>query len=124
MEIAIVLLLAVHGLVHLIGFLATWGLARPDSVSRAPTNLFHATFGSPFAQLLGLVWLVALAAFLTAAVLLIGDDAAWRFIAVAGVGVSMPLVALWWRDAPIGAVANALVLVAVLAAPVLPGVPA
>ncbi len=122
MRIAIALLLTTHGLIHLMGFLATWGLARPDSVSRAPTNLVHASVDSPFARALGLAWLLALAAFLAATGLLLDGESAWRAIAAIGVAVSMPLIGMWWRDARAGALANALVLAAVVVAPALQGV--
>jgi hypothetical protein len=63
------------------------------------------------------VWLLALAAFLVAAVLLVGDSAMWRPVAIGAAVISMVPVGLWWQNAPMGAVANALIIAAVLAAP-------
>ena len=68
--------------------------------------------------------LLALVAFLIAAALLLGDDPLWRIAALTAAGVSMVPVALWWQDAPMGAVANALVVAAAVAAPNLDGVAA
>jgi hypothetical protein len=50
------------------------------------------------------MWLVALVVFLLAAVLLLMDNSAWRLTAVIGVVVSVPLVAMWWAGAPMGAI--------------------
>jgi hypothetical protein len=124
MKLAIVALLTVHGLIHVIGFAGSWGLADFQGATRAPTNFITAQPTDPIVRALGVVWLLALAAFLLAAVLLVGDSTLWRPVAIAGAVISMVPVSLWWQNASMGAVANALVLVAVLAAPRLSGVAA
>jgi hypothetical protein len=122
MKIAIVALLALHGLIHAMGFAGAWGLAQLEGASRVPTNLITARPDDPIVRVLALVWLLALIAFLVAAYLLLVDSPAWRPVAVAAVVVSMVPVALWLRDAPMGAVANVLVLAAGVLAPRLEGV--
>ena len=124
MKIAIIGLLAVHGLIHAMGFVGAWGLAEFQGASRVPTNFITARPDDPIVRVLGLVWLLALVAFLVVAYLLLIDSPAWRPAAVAAVLVSMIPIALWWQNAPMGAVANALVLVAVFLAPKLGGVAA
>jgi hypothetical protein len=57
-------------------------------------------------------------------VLLIGDSAMWRPVAIGAAVISMVPVGLWWQNAPMGAVANVLVVAAVLAAPRLSAVAA
>jgi hypothetical protein len=123
MKIAIIGLLSVHGLIHAIGFAGAWGLAEFEGASRVPTNFVTAGPNDPIVRILGLVWLVALVAFLAAAYLLLVDSTAWRPLAVAAAVISMVPVALWWQNAPMGAVAIALVLLAVFLAPRLEGVP-
>jgi hypothetical protein len=76
MKIVIVALLGIHGLVHTMGFMGTWGLAQFEGASRTPTNLISAAPGDPIVRLLGIVWLLALVAFVIAASLLVADDAA------------------------------------------------
>jgi hypothetical protein len=122
MKLAIVALLLIHGLIHAIGFVGSWGLAEFQGASRAPTNFVTAQPGDPLVRVFGLVWLLALAAFLVAAVLLVGDSAMWRAVVIGAAVISMVPVGLWWQNAPMGAVANALVIAAVLAAPKLSGV--
>ncbi|HZA41749.1 MAG TPA: hypothetical protein VFA00_14120 [Actinomycetota bacterium] len=124
MKIAIVALLAVHGLIHAIGLAGTWGWAEFQGASQTPTNIITARPEDPIVRVLGTVWLLALIAFLVAAVLLLGDSAAWRPAALAAVAVSMVPIALWWENAPMGAVANALVVATVILAPKLDGVAA
>lgn len=123
-KIGVVALLAVHGLIHTMGFLGTMGLAQFEGASRVPTNVIVAGPEDLIVRILGLVWLIALAGFLLAAVLLVMDAAAWRPVAMASVAVSMVVVILWWGNAPMGAVANALVLAAVILAPRLEALPA
>jgi hypothetical protein len=123
MKFAIIGLLAVHGLIHAVGFAGAWGLAEFQGASRVPTNFVTARPDDPIVRILGIVWLVALVAFVAAAYLLLMDNAAWRPVAIAAAAVSMVPVALWWQNAPMGAVANALVLVAVFLAPRLDNVP-
>ena len=123
MKMGITALLAIHGLIHGMGFVGTWGLAEFRGVSRVPTHLIHARPEDGVVRVLAVVWLVALVLFVAAAVLLVGDRGAWRIMAVAATAISMLPIALWWAEAPMGAVANALVLVAVWLAPRLEGVP-
>ena len=124
MKIALVALLAVHGLIHAMGLAGTWGWAEFEGASQTPTNFITARPEDPVVRVLGTVWLLALMAFLVAAVLLMGDSAVWRPAALVAVAISMVPVVLWWEDAPMGAVANALVLAAVILAPKLDGVAA
>jgi hypothetical protein len=124
MKIAIVALLAVHGLIHAIGLAVTWGWAEFQSASQTPTNIITARPEDPIVRVLGTVWLLALIAFLVAAALLLGDSAAWRPAALVAVAISMVPVVLWWESAPMGAVANTLVLAAAFLAPNLDGVAA
>ena len=123
MKYAIVALLVVHGLIHAMGFAGAWNLAEFEGASKTPTNFVTSEPGSQTVKMLGLLWMLALVAFLFAAALLVGDNVMWRPIALAAAVISMVPVALWWQSALMGAVANAIVLVAVFVAPRLDGVP-
>jgi hypothetical protein len=123
MKNVIVALLVVHGLIHSLGFAEAWGLAELEGASAAPTNLVSLEAGSAGVKILGLIWLVALVAFLGAALLLLAGNPTWRSIALVASLISMVPIALWWQDSPAGAVANALVLAAVWFAPRFEGVP-
>ena len=114
MKYAIVALLTIHGLIHAIGFAGTWGLAQFEGASQTPTNFFTVEGDGNALKFLGLLWMVALVAFLAAAALLVADINAWRPVAVGAAAFSMVQVALWWENAPMGALANAMVVAAVL----------
>lgn len=124
MKIVIVAVLVTHGLIHAMGFAGTLGLARFPGVSQTPTHLVSAQPGDSIVRLLALTWLLGLILFLVTATLLVVDNPAWRMTALGGVVLSMGLIVLWWANAPMGAVANALVLAAVVFAPRMSGVPA
>lgn len=124
MKFVIMALLTVHGLIHAIGFAGAWGLAEIKGVSPVPTDIVAAQATDPIVRVLGLVWLLALAAFLVAAYLLLVNSPAWRPLALAAVLVSTVPVALWWQDAFLGTLVNTLVVAAVLLGPKLEGVAA
>ena len=118
MKLAIIALLTVHGLIHAIGFAGTWGLAEFGEPSRVPTNIVTAHPDGPIVRVLGFVWFLALIGFLVAAYLLLVNGPVWRPAALAAVVVSSMIpVVLWWQDAAMGAVANALIIVAVFVGP-------
>lgn len=94
-----------------------------EGTSRTPTNFVTAQPGDALNRALGIVWLLALMSFLAAAVLL-DRQRGLAPVAVVAAAVSMVPVALWWKNAPMGAVANALVVAAVLLAPRFEGLPA
>jgi hypothetical protein len=114
MKYAIVALLAIHGLIHAVGFAGTWGLAQFEGASQTPTNFVTVEADGTALKFIGLLWIVALVAFLAAAALLVTDGGAWRPVAVGAAVISMVPVTLWWKNAPMGALANALVVAAVL----------
>ncbi|HEX5948201.1 MAG TPA: hypothetical protein VFZ45_01415 [Actinomycetota bacterium] len=124
MKFVIMALLTVHGLIHAIGFAGAWGLAEIKGVSPVPTDIVAAQATDPIVRVLGLVWLLALAAFLVAAYLLLVNSPAWRPLALAAVLVSTVPVALWWQNAFLGTLVNTLVVAAVLLGPKLEGVAA
>ncbi len=96
----------VHGLIHLLGFVKEWKLARVDQLSGA--TLFPLSEGT--ARVLGAVWLAAFLAFgLSAAGLVMGKE--WWWMAAAGaVLISQVLIVIYWKDARAGTVVNLIIL--------------
>lgn len=62
---------ALHGIVHVIGFMVPWGLGGPRSIAYS-TTLFNRSLevGDVGVKLVGLIWLATALAFLAVAVLL------------------------------------------------------
>jgi hypothetical protein len=102
MRYALAGVLAVHGLIHLMGFAKAFGFAALPQLK------------VPIPPLWGALWLAATCAFLAAALLLVWVPRWWSLAAIAGVAVSTLVIVAWWSDAKYGAVVNAVVLVAAL----------
>ena len=105
----VVALFALHGLVHLMGFNAVWGPSE-SGIASVPTFPAGLTAGSPVVLALGVLWLVAMAAFLAAAAGLILRASWWKGMAAGAAALSLLLCAAWWNDAPIGVIINVAIL--------------
>jgi hypothetical protein len=103
MRALFVVLLAVHGAIHLFGFLRRRKLAVLPQLRASSAGRFF-----------GVLWLAALVLLLCAAGLLMVGRDPWWLAAFAGVALSQGLVIVAWPDTKFGTVANALVAVAVL----------
>src|SRR5262249_43970269 len=89
MRIVLAAILALHAAIHLLGVVR-------------------------FARPLALLWLAALVALGAAAALMLAGRELWWTAALGGVMVSQVAIALAWRDARFGTIANAVILVAAL----------
>jgi hypothetical protein len=102
-------LLALHGLLHLLGVAKGWGLATLPQLTQVISPRHAAG------------WLAAAILFLAASVGLAVSARWWWLLAGAGVVVSSIVVAGAWADAKAGAVVNVIVLLAVAAAAAMQG---
>lgn len=101
MRALVVVLLIVHGLIHLLG------------VAKAlrPASLTQLTL--PIAPGWGVAWGIAAALLLAAGVLRLVDSAVWWAPGLAGVVLSQIVVVAFWADAKAGTALNVVLLVAV-----------
>ena len=102
-------LLLAHGAVHILGFLATWRIAKGGTIASTPYVGVY-TPGDVTVLFLGVLWLVVAAAFVASAVALATRRAWWPQLTAAAALVSLVLCSLWWRDAMAGIVVNLAVL--------------
>jgi hypothetical protein len=110
MRIAITLLLVVHGLLHLLGFLKAWGLAAlPQLSGRTLLPL-----APSLVRWVGLAWLLAALVLLAAAALRGFRHESWWIVALSGATLSQLLIILQWPDAKAGSVANLLIVLCVI----------
>ena len=107
---AAALIIAGHGIVHLMGVALLWKLGQPGQLRYSDTV---PAAGSAAGYLVGVLWLVAAVLFLVGAALLVMDRSAWRLAALAGVAVSAPVIGLAPSKAMIGLVVDGLVLILV-----------
>lgn len=104
MKYLLLVIIAVHGLIHLMGFAKAFGLASFEQLR------------VPISQPLGLLWLAAALLFLLSAVLLLAAPDWWWAPALGGVVISQLLIIAAWSDAKFGTLANLIVLVPALIA--------
>ncbi len=97
------LLLALHGVIHLLGFAKAFGLADLPQLML------------PISRAMGVVWLLAAVSFVAAAVSLVVWPRGWWAVGAAAVVLSMVAIVPSWADARFGALADALALAAVVA---------
>ncbi len=104
MRTFIVLLLLLHGLVTLLGFLKS---IKPEWIRQLKEQIptFH-----------GLLWLVAALLFLFAAVALVAEKLQWWMFALPAVLISQAMVIRFWQDAKFGTLANVILLAAIFLA--------
>jgi hypothetical protein len=109
MRTFIVLLLSLHALLHLLGFLKSWGLLALPALSGR--TLIPLT--SELTRALGLAWLFAALVLLVSAGLRAFRNDAWWLVATGGIVLSQALIILQWQDAKAGTVANVLIACAI-----------
>lgn len=100
---ALILLLALHGLIHLMGLAKAFDLAAVASLHR------------PIGRLGCVLWTTVAILLLVAAVLVLRHDDRWWCWAAPGILLSQVLIIGHWQDARFGTVANVLLAAAVVA---------
>lgn len=98
----LVALIAVHGLIHLIGFTKAFGLAEVAQLT------------TPISRGMGLLWLGAGLAQLTAAGLYVAAPKIWWAVGLAAVVLSQIVIVTSWSDAKFGTLVNVIVLLAAI----------
>jgi hypothetical protein len=104
MKYLLALVLALHGLIHLMGFAKAFNLASFEQLR------------APIGQPAGLLWLAAALLLLAGAVMLFVAPGWWWAPALCGVALSQLLIVMAWGDAKFGTLANLIVLAPALVA--------
>lgn len=94
MKFVLLALLAIHGLLHLLGFLKAFELAALKALSQ-PVN-----------KVAGVFWLLATLLFLVTLLLYQQQVDAWVWLLLAAMLVSQVLIVSFWKDARFGTLAN------------------
>ncbi len=98
MRIVIAVLISVHALIHVFGFLKAFKLSSFQGIS--------ASVSKP----LGLAWLAAFLLLAVTAFLFFNRSAHWWWIGIVSVALSQVLIIAFWQDARFGTLLNLLVL--------------
>jgi len=103
MRIALSLLLLLHGIAHLPGFLVSWRLMKAESVPYGTTIVGGALdVGDSGIRLVGVLWLLVAAACVVAGVAGLRGTPGWPTLALTAVTFSFLLCIIGWPAARMG----------------------
>lgn len=100
MRIAFLILVIIHGLIHLLGFVKAFGLSDVKQLTQA------------ISKPSGVLWLLAFIICILTAVLFAFNNSYWWLFGFGAVAVSQVLIIYSWQDAKFGTIANVIILVA------------
>jgi hypothetical protein len=103
LKIFLLIVLFIHGLIHILGFLKAFQFAEINQLTQ--------NISKP----MGILWLITLLLFLAAAIELISNHNLWWITALIALILSQVLIILVWQDAKFGTIANIIILLAVIA---------
>lgn len=112
MRLALTAVIALHGLIHILGFLKWSGLAEVPQLSGGTLWALP----GPWRSIFSVLWLAVTLLLIAAAAMRLSSGDAWWSPALIGVVLSQLLIVLAWKDAKFGTIANFIVLLPALAA--------
>lgn len=112
LRIFFMLLILIHGLIHLLGFVKEFGLANVEQL-KGKTLI---AFSGSSAYAIGILWLLTAILFLLSGILFFIKKDWWWMIGAVTVLLSQSLIILYWQDAKFGTLANFIFLVAIILA--------
>lgn len=110
MQWFLMIVTALHGLIHTMGFFNETGVKKFDGFSG--DTLIRLASGPR--HILGFVWLVAALLMVVVAVGIAARTSWWKPLAIATLVVSQALIIIWWPDAKMGTIPNIILLLAVI----------
>lgn len=111
LRIAFAVLLALHGIAHLVGFLVPWRLMEAEELPYSTTILAgRVDLGPAGIRIFGAAWLLGCVAFLVASGGAATQRSWWTSLAVGAALFSLILSFLAWPEARIGVWLNLVIL--------------
>jgi len=104
MKILFMIILLIHGLIHLLGFMKAFFLAELNEIT------------NPVSKPMGLLWLVATLILVLSGVMIFLKNPLWWLLAIIGVLISQVLILIFWKDSLYGTLPNILILIVSLIA--------
>ena len=104
MRLTLILLIIIHGLIHLMGFCKAFGILDIKELSL------------PISKPYGIVWLLSFLFLISAAILYSVKFNYWWLFGIIGVTLSQMLIFYFWSDAKFGTVPNIVISLAVIIA--------
>ena len=122
LRVLTIILLCMHGISHVMWFLAAWTPIHAGVKDGAWLLPGDVTIRSPLGKVWGLLALLVVLVFVIAAIGLVLGELWWREVANTGIFLSFGVVVPWWRQSPgstpINAIIADLALMFLLALPV------
>ncbi len=117
-NILLTIVLAVHGMIHLLGFVVPWRLAHVEELPYKTTILAgRLDIGDTGIRLPGMLWLAATIGFVAAALGLAIEQRWWYTLAVVTATLSLIITVTSWPEASPGTVISVFLLALLLAGP-------
>lgn len=98
LKIIFLIFVAIHGLIHLLGFVKAFHLAEVEQLTQS------------ISKPAGLIWLIAGILFFITAVMKVSGSTLWWLPAIMAVLLSQLLIVFAWQDAKFGTIANVIIL--------------
>ena len=102
MRIALIILIAIHGIIHLFGFLKAFGISEFSAILQ------------PISKTYGMIWFLTFMLFAITVILIFVDSDYWLLSGFLAVIFSQVLILNYWSDAKFGTIANIIVLIATI----------
>jgi hypothetical protein len=107
LKILFVLLVVIHGLIHLLGFAKGWKLAEVKQLTGK--TIFPLSDG--ICRFIGIWWLIASITFIVSAVVFMLSKEWWWMVAAFAVIISQFLIIVYWHDAKFGTLVNLIIFI-------------
>lgn len=102
MKLGLTILIAIHGIIHLFGFLKAFELSEFNAIAH------------PVSKTFGLIWLLAFVLFAITLVSMLYTFNYWWAVGTVALVISQILIFNYWSDAKFGTIANVVILFATI----------
>ena len=115
MRIVLFVLILLHGIAHLVGFMVPWKMASPEGMTYKTTLLGgKVDVGNTGIRIVGVIWLILFLAMMLSAAGIWFTIPSWKSFTVTFCIVSLVMSVIGLPDSRIGIPVNAIILVMVL----------
>ena len=110
-EIIVAIVLFVHAVAHLVGFIVPWRMATFEEIPYKTTLLGGMlNVGVVGIRIVGILWLVTALSFVATGILVLQSHPMWQLITLYLAAFSLLLCILGWPDSKIGVFVNVVIL--------------
>jgi len=102
MQIALAIIIIIHSLIHLFGFLKAFGISEFNEIS------------VPISKPYGILWLCGFILFLATAALILFEQEYWWILGILAILLSQFLIIVYWNDAKFGTILNIIIAIAII----------